>query len=222
MTSAVDRDDGVAFQWYFNGVPLPGKNREYLNLFHIKPEQAGSYFVRAKRKNEVIDSNEAVVTVNSIPTGPQRIDYNLRFEVIDVTEGEAVVIEEEDETLKNLFCNSEGELGEVDFWSLSFEFNLQERTVNVIDSGEVIASGTLDLGNNTFEFTISYDPEVSLVQDGVTFYSTFKSEFEGSFNPADFSSISGTLIDTTISSWSYDSKTVVCTATWIFSGTLTN
>lgn len=64
LTCAVNNDDGVAFQWYFNGMPLPGKTLHYLHLFHSTLYQAGSYTVRATKGQETVESDPAYVSVN--------------------------------------------------------------------------------------------------------------------------------------------------------------
>jgi hypothetical protein len=52
-----------AYQWYFNGLPIPGETKYVLKLYNVTTNQLGSYSVVASNCAGISNSAEAVLTV---------------------------------------------------------------------------------------------------------------------------------------------------------------
>ncbi len=67
-----------AYQWRFNGVPLPGATNAALRINHVPPEQAGSYSVVAENFVGARTSAEAVLTVTGAVEPPQLAEAQMQ------------------------------------------------------------------------------------------------------------------------------------------------
>lgn len=59
-----------AFQWLFNGAPLPGQTGSSLTLTNVQPSEGGAYLVVITNGVESVTSIVANLTVNTSPTPP--------------------------------------------------------------------------------------------------------------------------------------------------------
>ena len=60
----------LAFQWRFNGAPIPGAITANLTLNNVQPSDAGTYTVRVSNKWGFVTSNPVTLAVNIIPGPP--------------------------------------------------------------------------------------------------------------------------------------------------------
>lgn len=56
-----------AYQWLFNGTPLPGETKDTLTLANVQPSQAGHYTVTVSDGSTTLTSSDATLTVLSPP-----------------------------------------------------------------------------------------------------------------------------------------------------------
>lgn len=70
----------LAYQWLFNGSPIPGATNTALSLTNISLTHAGTYWVTVTNVAGSTNSNPAVLTVNSPPSGDtlSLVHYNLK------------------------------------------------------------------------------------------------------------------------------------------------
>ncbi|GEM_PF-823456 len=57
----------LTYQWFFNGLELPGETSAVLNIFKIQAVQAGSYSVKIKNAVGTVESRLASVTISAHP-----------------------------------------------------------------------------------------------------------------------------------------------------------
>ena len=72
FTCAVEASSSPAFQWFHNGLPIPGQTGRSLFLHYVNSGHAGSYYVRASAGSATANSQTAVLTV-AVPT-PATLD----------------------------------------------------------------------------------------------------------------------------------------------------
>lgn len=65
FSASVNCSEGVAYRWFFNGIPMPNQTRSYLNLLKVNRYDQGEYFVRATVGKAYVDSTPVMLTVNS-------------------------------------------------------------------------------------------------------------------------------------------------------------
>ena len=63
FTCAVEASPSPAFQWFHNGLPIPGQTGRSLFLHYVNSGHAGSYYVRATAGSATANSQTAVLTV---------------------------------------------------------------------------------------------------------------------------------------------------------------
>jgi hypothetical protein len=63
----VAQGQGLTYQWYFLGQPLPGETESILHLTNVQPQHVGTYFVRVQAQGSpvFVDSARAVVEIGS-------------------------------------------------------------------------------------------------------------------------------------------------------------
>ena len=64
----------LSYQWRFNGNPLAGATSSSLVLTNVQPDKAGSYSAVVSNPAGSVTSDAAVLTVNSVPEQPPRLD----------------------------------------------------------------------------------------------------------------------------------------------------
>jgi hypothetical protein len=57
----------IAYQWFYNGVPMPGANGSVLNLLAVGPDHAGAYTVVVSNGSGSGSSQDALLTVSRPP-----------------------------------------------------------------------------------------------------------------------------------------------------------
>jgi hypothetical protein len=74
-----------AYQWFFNGTPLAGKNARVLALTNIQPANAGTYSVQISASGQTITSAPARLTVTPPPSGGP-----VKNDLFDISEGNQI------------------------------------------------------------------------------------------------------------------------------------
>jgi hypothetical protein len=64
----------LGYEWRFNGNPLAGATNASLVLTNVQPDKAGSYSTVVSNLAGSVTSGAAVLTVNTVPEQPPRID----------------------------------------------------------------------------------------------------------------------------------------------------
>jgi formylglycine-generating enzyme required for sulfatase activity len=59
----------ISYQWYFNGVPMPGRTSQTLLLSSVAYGDTGNYSVRVTAGCQAVNSTPATLTVSDLP-GP--------------------------------------------------------------------------------------------------------------------------------------------------------
>lgn len=67
LTADASGSAPLAFQWYFNGTPMPGRTTKSLLLDPVQPADAGEYTIEATNPAGSALSDPAVIAVNSKP-----------------------------------------------------------------------------------------------------------------------------------------------------------
>jgi formylglycine-generating enzyme required for sulfatase activity len=72
FSCVVESSAPPALQWYHKGTPIPGQRNRTLFLPRVNNGHAGAYFVRAQLRELVVDSETAILTVQT--TTPANLD----------------------------------------------------------------------------------------------------------------------------------------------------
>ncbi len=74
FTCTVDAPSTPNFQWFHEGLLIPGQTGRSLFLSRVTSDHAGTYFVRAKAGTQTADSNHAILTVQAVTPENQDSD----------------------------------------------------------------------------------------------------------------------------------------------------
>lgn len=149
------------------------------------------------------------------------VGYDLETEVTSVVIGDPVSAEG---GFYSMSCRRDDDVvGNNEGWYAVFRFDTVSGKVVYADV-DFEAEGEFDL--STGAFTIDYDSGVRPVRsdDGEfgSFFSRNINVIAGVVDVVDFETISGTNVDSSITSWVLDDRTVECSATWAFTGVASN
>jgi hypothetical protein len=82
--SVVAVGDGLSYQWFFNGVAIPGADQPDLMLAKAQDEEVGAYFARVYSGNRFVDSREALLQFSLAGPGQQVQDVFTADKFADV------------------------------------------------------------------------------------------------------------------------------------------
>jgi hypothetical protein len=88
LLEVVANGNNPSYEWYFNGNLIPAANTAVLSLNNVNSNQAGSYSVNISSSCGNAISNNAIVTINSIPQASITSNGNLTF-----CDGDSVVLQ---------------------------------------------------------------------------------------------------------------------------------
>ncbi|HRE80570.1 MAG TPA: immunoglobulin domain-containing protein, partial [Opitutaceae bacterium] len=71
--SASDGNGSLTYQWYKDGIAIPGSTQSSLNFSSVQNSDTGTYFVVVSNQAGSATSNSAALTVNSLPPPPPTV-----------------------------------------------------------------------------------------------------------------------------------------------------